>query len=104
MMVGWGISAGILFTTIALQYDNYGATYQCWLDLQHFDLAVAQLIPLIVLIILIFTMIEAAGNADYKSLNVNTKSSLSHDFAIMKSVRVPSQSCYSIRKAHIFFS
>ena len=71
MVVGWGLTAGIVLTTVALCYPDYGSTYQCWLDMEKTGLVVAQLTPMIILVILIFTMIEAAGNADYKTLEVN---------------------------------
>lgn len=70
-LVGWGFSAGIVLITIATSYEKYGSSYQCWLDIGNIDLTIAQIAPMIILVIMIFAVIEAAGNADYyKTLEV----------------------------------
>ena len=70
MALGWGFSAGIVLITVAVCYEDYGSSYQCWLDVGNLGVTVAQIGPMVILVIMIFAMIEAAGNADYKALQV----------------------------------
>ena len=67
MMLGWGLSSALICLSIAYNYQNYGGEYHCWLQVDS-DLFTVQLVPIVILVILIFTMIEAAGNANYLDL------------------------------------
>lgn len=67
VLVGWGVSVGVILTSIAFHYYDYGGEYHCWLQ-WNTDLAFAQLVPIAVLVVLTFTLIEAAGSADYRRL------------------------------------
>ena len=62
-MLGWGLSSALICLSIAYNYQNYGGEYHCWLQVDS-DLFTVQLVPIVILVILIFTMIEAAGNAN----------------------------------------
>ncbi|CAB4069969.1 DENND5 [Lepeophtheirus salmonis] len=62
--LGWMISIGITLITISLEFDNYGGEYHCWLRMDT-KLLFAQIAPIVVLMVITFTMIEAAGVADY---------------------------------------
>jgi hypothetical protein len=64
-LVGWGFSLAITCIVVGLNYDDYGGEYHCWLQVNT-SLMFGQMIPIIVLVILTFTMIEAAGVADYR--------------------------------------
>ena len=66
-LVGWGAPLGCVLVAIALHYDEYGGKYHCWLQMDT-GLTMAQFVPIIILVILIFTMIEAAGAAEYRRL------------------------------------
>lgn len=33
ILLGWGMSAGIVLACIALEYENYGGKYHCWLQI-----------------------------------------------------------------------
>jgi cytochrome bd-type quinol oxidase subunit 1 len=65
VIIGWGIPLGIVLISMGLFLDEYGGKYHCWLQMDK-DLMMAQIIPMVVLVILIFTMIEAAGAAEYR--------------------------------------
>ncbi|KAF2363623.1 GPCR family 2 secretin-like [Trinorchestia longiramus] len=67
MGIGWGISLVIVGISVAFEWDNYGASYHCWLQMDT-GLLIAQQLPIIVLMIMTFTLIEAAGAAEYKPL------------------------------------
>jgi len=55
---------------VAFNYSQYGSSYQCWLDLDNMATVVAQYAPILIIIILIFAVIEAAGSADFQRLEV----------------------------------
>ena len=65
--IGWGMAIGVVLISIAFHWNDYGGEYHCWLRMDT-GLMMAQFIPLVVLVILILTMIEAAGSADYLRL------------------------------------
>eukprot|EP00095_Tigriopus_kingsejongensis_P004198 maker-scaffold208_size258758-snap-gene-1.25 protein:Tk04198 transcript:maker-scaffold208_size258758-snap-gene-1.25-mRNA-1 annotation:"probable g-protein coupled receptor 133" len=62
-MAGWGIAVAIITFTVSFEYDNYGGEYHCWLQ---FDtgLIYGQLIPIVILSIITFMLIEAGSNVD----------------------------------------
>ncbi|CAL4061987.1 unnamed protein product, partial [Meganyctiphanes norvegica] len=66
-LVGWGLSSFIILFCMCFEYDNYGGKYHCWLQMDT-PLVYGQFIPVIVLVIITFTLIEAAGAAEYKPL------------------------------------
>ncbi|XP_045113461.1 adhesion G-protein coupled receptor D1-like [Portunus trituberculatus] len=72
-LVGWGVATIILLFSICFEYENYGGEYHCWLQIDT-PLFYAQLIPIVSLVVLTFTLIEAAGSADYKPLKGIDKS------------------------------
>ncbi|KAK3861111.1 hypothetical protein Pcinc_032891 [Petrolisthes cinctipes] len=67
ILMGWGVSAIVVIFCMCFEYHDYGAPYHCWLQMNT-PLLYGQLIPIIGLVILTFTLIEAAGAADYKQL------------------------------------
>ena len=71
-LIGWGLSAFIVLVTMCFEYDNYGGVYHCWLQMDK-PLCVGQYIPIIAIMIVTFTLIEAAGAADYAPLKGNVR-------------------------------
>ncbi|XP_076034804.1 putative adhesion G protein-coupled receptor E4P [Oratosquilla oratoria] len=67
VLVGWGCSCIIILFCMCFEYENYGGEYHCWLQMDK-PLFYGQMIPVITLVILTFTLIEAAGAAEYKPL------------------------------------
>ena len=67
ILIGWGISLGIIFLSMGFHFNDYGGEYHCWIKMNS-GLLMAQIIPIIILVILTFTMIEAAGAAEYRRL------------------------------------
>jgi len=67
VMTGWGLGVGVTLVIVSLEYTNYGGEYHCWLQLDS-SLMVAQYCPIVVLVILTLTLIEAAGAAEYRKL------------------------------------
>ena len=65
VLVGWGFPLAITLLNVAIMYKNYGGSYHCWLQVNT-NLMFGQMIPIVVIVILTFTMIEAAGAADYR--------------------------------------
>lgn len=63
IVVGWGIPAFIILFNMCFEYDNYGSTYHCWLQMDK-GIMYGQYAPIIVLVVTSFTIIEAAGAAD----------------------------------------
>jgi len=63
IVVGWGVPAFIILFNMCFEYDNYGGVYHCWLNMDT-GLMYGQYIPIIVLVVTTFTIIEAAGAAD----------------------------------------
>ncbi|KAG7154006.1 adhesion G-protein coupled receptor D1-like [Homarus americanus] len=74
-LVGWGIAAIIILFCMCFEYENYGGSYHCWLQMDT-ALMYGQLLPIVSLVILTFTLIEAAGAAEYKPLKGVDKSQL----------------------------
>ncbi|KAF0301074.1 Adhesion G-protein coupled receptor D1 [Amphibalanus amphitrite] len=72
-LIGWGLSAFIVLVTMSFEYDNYGGVYHCWLQMDK-PLCTGQYIPIIAIMIITFTLIEAAGAADYAPLKEVDKS------------------------------
>ena len=52
---------------IGLCYKDYGGSYHCWLQADK-SIVFGQLVPIAILASLTFTLIEAAGAADYRRL------------------------------------
>ncbi|XP_023330599.1 adhesion G-protein coupled receptor D1 isoform X2 [Eurytemora carolleeae] len=67
VLTGWGTGIGVTFIVVSLQYKNYGGEYHCWLQMDT-PLMIAQYVPIITLVVLTLTLIEAAGAADYRKL------------------------------------
>jgi len=63
IIIGWGIPAFIILFNMCFEYDNYGGTYHCWLQMDK-GLMYGQYVPIILLVVATFTLIEAAGAAD----------------------------------------
>ncbi|XP_042860260.1 adhesion G-protein coupled receptor D1-like [Penaeus japonicus] len=66
-VLGWGLAAFIIMFCMCFEYDNYGGEYHCWLRMDT-PLLYGQYIPVVGSVIMTFTLIEAAGAADYKPL------------------------------------
>ena len=64
---GWVLSAAIILLVVSMQFDNYGGDYHCWLKVNT-TLVFGQMIPTMVIVIVTLTVLEAAGNADYRNL------------------------------------
>merc|ERR1719347_719424 len=58
VMMGWGTGLGIVLFVVSMEYKNYGGEYHCWLQIDS-SLFVGQYIPIIILVILTLTLIEA---------------------------------------------
>ena len=68
VVTGWLISAGMTLIVIGFHYDDYGGKYHCWLQVDK-PIMFGQMIPMVILVILIVTVIEAAGQgSDYRTL------------------------------------
>ena len=67
VLAGWVLSIAIILIVASLQFENYGGEYHCWLQVNT-SLMFGQVIPTVVLVILIFTVLEAAGAAEYRKL------------------------------------
>lgn len=74
-MLGWGMAAFIVLCCMCFEYPNYGGEYHCWLRMDT-PLVYGQFIPILTIIIITFTLIEAAGAANYKPLKGVDKSQL----------------------------
>ncbi|KAK7081539.1 hypothetical protein SK128_018351 [Halocaridina rubra] len=66
-LIGWGVSAFVILCCMCFEFENYGGKYHCWLQMDT-PLVYGQFVPVIIIIILTFTLIEAAGAADFKPL------------------------------------
>ena len=66
-LVGWGFAIAITSASVGICFDDYGGPYHCWLQIDT-KLVFAQLIPIIALVILTLTLIEAAGAASYRRI------------------------------------
>ena len=67
VIAGWLLSIAVILIVAAIQYENYGGDYHCWLRIDT-PLSFGQIVPTVILVILIFTVLEAAGAADYRKL------------------------------------
>lgn len=65
--MGWGTGIGISLIVVSLEFKNYGGAYHCWLGMDT-TLMLGQFIPIVVLVVLTLTLIEAAGAAEYRKL------------------------------------
>ncbi|XP_063598335.1 adhesion G-protein coupled receptor D1-like [Penaeus indicus] len=74
-LIGWGLAAFIIMFCMCFEYDNYGGEYHCWLRMDT-PLLYGQFIPVVGLVIMTFTLIEAAGAAEYKPLKGIDKTQL----------------------------
>jgi len=57
------LSIAIILIVASLQFENYGGEYHCWLQVDT-PMMFGQIVPTVVLVILIFTVLEAAGAAE----------------------------------------
>ena len=67
VLSGWMLSVAIILIVASLQFENYGGEYHCWLQVDS-PMMFGQIVPTVVLVILIFTVLEAAGAAEYRKL------------------------------------
>ena len=67
VLSGWMLSIAIILIVASLQFENYGGEYHCWLQVDT-PMMFGQIVPTVVLVILIFTVLEAAGAAEYRKL------------------------------------
>jgi len=67
VLTGWGVGIGVVLVVVSLEYKNYGGDYHCWLQLNS-SLMIAQFVPIVILLVLTLTLIEAAGAAEYRNL------------------------------------
>ena len=67
VLSGWMLSIAIILIVASLQFENYGGEYHCWLQVDS-PMMFGQIVPTVVLVILIFTVLEAAGAAEYRKL------------------------------------
>ncbi|XP_071515240.1 putative adhesion G protein-coupled receptor E4P [Panulirus ornatus] len=74
-LVGWGMAAFIILFCTCFEFDNYGGEYHCWLQMNT-PLVYGQLIPIVSLVVITFTLIEAAGANEYKPLKGMDKGQL----------------------------
>jgi len=73
IFIGWGIPAFIILFNMCFEYDSYGGTYHCWLQMDK-GLMYGQYVPIITLVVSTFTLIEAAGASDdYPALKGTNK-------------------------------
>lgn len=73
IFIGWGIPAFIILFNMCFEYDSYGGTYHCWLQMDK-GLMYGQYVPIITLVVSTFTLIEAAGASDdYPTLKGTNK-------------------------------
>ena len=61
VVVGWGTSLAIVLLVASMCYGDYGGTYHCWLQADTM-LIYGQITPIVVIFIITFTLLEAAGN------------------------------------------
>ena len=66
-LIGWGMALALVLFAMAFHLNDYGGEYHCWLQMNK-PLIYAQLVPIVILVILTFTLIEAAGNANFRRL------------------------------------
>ena len=57
----------LVAVAVGLSFEDYGGEYHCWLQVDK-NLIFSQLIPIISLLILTLTLIEAAGAANYRRM------------------------------------
>ena len=67
VLSGWMLSIAIILIVASLQFENYGGEYHCWLQVDS-PMMFGQIVPTVVLVILIFIVLEAAGAAEYRKL------------------------------------
>ena len=69
VVVGWTLSAATVLIVCSFFYEDYGGSYNCWLQADT-QLIFGQLIPIAAVVFLILTLIEAAGAAtNFRKLN-----------------------------------
>merc|ERR1712241_579586 len=65
--VGWGSGISITMIVVSLEWKNYGGEYHCWLQMDT-TLMIGQYVPIVIMVVLTLTLIEAAGAAEYRKL------------------------------------
>ncbi|XP_064091063.1 adhesion G-protein coupled receptor D1-like [Macrobrachium nipponense] len=66
-LVGWGMAMFIVLCSMCFEFNNYGGKYHCWLQMDT-PLVYGQYVPVIVIMVITLTLIEAAGAADFKQM------------------------------------
>lgn len=67
VLTGWGVGVGITLLVVSFRYADYGGVYHCWLQMDT-PLLFCQYIPILIMVVLTLTLIEAAGAAEYRKL------------------------------------
>jgi len=67
ILIGWGFALAIVAITVGLDFEDYGGEYHCWLQVNK-PIVFFVLISTVLLVILTFTAIEAAGAANYRRI------------------------------------
>ena len=68
VLFGWLIPLLIVLFNVCFEYENYGGTYLCWLQMNT-NLIYGQFVPIAFVTIISLAVIEAAGDAsDYQRL------------------------------------
>ncbi|TRY78449.1 hypothetical protein TCAL_14392 [Tigriopus californicus] len=62
-MAGWGIAITVITFTVSFEYENYGGDYHCCLQMDT-GLMYGEYIPVVILSIITFMLIEAGSNVD----------------------------------------
>ncbi|XP_053628486.2 putative adhesion G protein-coupled receptor E4P [Cherax quadricarinatus] len=75
VLVGWGVAAIIVLFCMCFQFSNYGGVYECWLMLDT-PLMYGEMVPIVTLVVMTFTLTEAAGSAEYMPLKGMDKGQL----------------------------
>ena len=66
-LVGWGFSVAIVSAACGLTFEDYGGEYHCWLQVNT-NLIFTQLIPIVIIVVLTLTLLEASGVATYRRM------------------------------------
>ena len=66
-LIGWGLALAYVCVCVGLQYDNYGGTYHCWLQVDK-PISFYAVIGMVALVVMTFTLLEAAGAAENRRI------------------------------------
>lgn len=67
ILLGWGYALANILIVLGLDFDDYGGLYHCWLQVNK-PIMFYVVISLILLVVMTFTILEAAGAAEYRRL------------------------------------